>query len=341
MVVFFHYSSSFLPDFIFNNFFIRESWSFVDFFFVLSGYVIVFNYKNINNIDHLWIYIKKRFIRLYPLLFFTTTVFFFFIFVSNLFLSQYVSDPKEIKTLLLETCNSLFLLNSTPLFGDVTGMNYPSWSVSSEFISYLLFGVLSLYFVCKRYYISLIVIFISFILFSYIECNLIFGNWRFLRGLIGFNTGVCIYYLSIRKFNINNNIEYFIPILIIIYFYFFYSYDFEYKIILDLILRPLMFGLVILIFLKTNNFISKILDTKSLNFLGKISYSIYLNHAIIIIIIPRICFEIFELSQNIFTEIFIFITCSLLIVLYSYFTYRYIELGSSNFLKKILLNKKK
>ena len=340
MVVFFHYSSSFLPDFIFNNFIIRESWSFVDFFFVLSGYVIVFNYKNINNIDYLWIYIKKRFIRLYPLLFFSTIVFFSFSFVSNLFLSQYVSDPKEIKTLLIETCNSLFLLNSTPVFGDVIGMNYPSWSVSSEFISYLVFGVLSLYFVCKRYYMSLIVIFISFILLSYIEYNSIFGDWRFLRGLIGFNTGVCIYYLSIRKFNINNNIEYFIPILIISYFYFFYSYDFEYKIILDLILRPLMFGLVILILLKTNNFISKILDTKPLKFLGKISYSIYLNHAIIIIIIPRICFKILEVSQNIFTEIFVFISCSILTVLYSYLTYKYIELGSSNYLKNIFLNKK-
>ena len=70
MVVFYHYPQSFLPDFIFRNFFIRESWSFVDFFFVLSGFVISYNYSTLSNPNDFWLYIKKRIIRLYPLLFF-------------------------------------------------------------------------------------------------------------------------------------------------------------------------------------------------------------------------------------------------------------------------------
>ena len=64
MVVFYHYGETLIPDFIFNNFIIRQSWSFVDFFFVLSGFVIVYNYKNLCNVHDFWLYLKKRFIRL-------------------------------------------------------------------------------------------------------------------------------------------------------------------------------------------------------------------------------------------------------------------------------------
>ena len=55
MVVFYHYPQPFLPDFIFSNFFIRESWSFVDFFFVLSGFVISYNYSTLSNSNDFWL----------------------------------------------------------------------------------------------------------------------------------------------------------------------------------------------------------------------------------------------------------------------------------------------
>tara|TARA_B100000214_G_scaffold179562_2_gene129256 strand:+ start:958 stop:1983 length:1026 start_codon:yes stop_codon:yes gene_type:complete len=341
MVVFYHYSSEIIPDVIYNNFIIRQSWSFVDFFFVLSGFVIVYNYKNLCNVNDFYTYIKKRFIRLYPLLLFSTLVFLIFLVVSNTYLQDYMNNEKDIKSMFIDTCNTLLLLNSTSIIDGGVGMNYPSWSVSSEFICYLFFGISSLFFIRKKQFISLLIITGCIILnILNIESNTIkIGNLGFLRGLIGFNIGVLIYYLSNIKFNICNKIEYLVPVLILIYFYFFHTFEFENKSMIDFIFRPIMFGLTILILIKTNDYISKFLDAKPLKFLGKISYSVYLNHAILIIVIPKIIFDILAFTQNIFTEIFVFVVCLFFTVLYSYFTYKYIEFGFGKFLNKIIIKK--
>ena len=129
MVVFYHYPESYLPEFVFDNFFIRQSWSFVDFFFVLSGFVISYNYPSLSSVNDFFIYIKKRLIRLYPLLFFTTTVFLTFKLFSDVFFAELVNSPKSVKLYLLDTLNTLTMLNSTPIFGDASrnlGMNHPS-----------------------------------------------------------------------------------------------------------------------------------------------------------------------------------------------------------------------
>ena len=54
MVLFFHYRENMLPEMIYNNFLIRESYLFVDFFFVLSGYVIALNYNVLSMIINIW-----------------------------------------------------------------------------------------------------------------------------------------------------------------------------------------------------------------------------------------------------------------------------------------------
>ena len=46
MVVIYHYPQEFIPHFIHNFFIVAKSHLFVDFFFVLSGFVIAYNYNN-------------------------------------------------------------------------------------------------------------------------------------------------------------------------------------------------------------------------------------------------------------------------------------------------------
>ena len=115
-------------------------------------------------------------------------------------------------------------------------------------------------------------------------------TWFFLRGIIGFNIGCIVYWLSNKKFSIKNNLELILPLLIISVSYFFYNYEFSFKGVVNLIFRPLFFGFVILVLLKTNHYFSKFLESKPLKFLGKISYSIYLNHILLLLILPRITF---------------------------------------------------
>src|ERR1700750_2532859 len=66
MVVFFP-MSAFSNTIIINNEFIYNSDLFVDFFFVLSGFVIAYSYQSIKTRAELSKFYKKRFFRLYPL----------------------------------------------------------------------------------------------------------------------------------------------------------------------------------------------------------------------------------------------------------------------------------
>ena len=88
---------------IYNNFLIRESYLFVDFFFVLSGYVIALNYNIMIGSDALIKYLKKRFFRLYPLLLYTTLLFFCYYLVLKLMkiyiLVYHLEGPILFKTL--------------------------------------------------------------------------------------------------------------------------------------------------------------------------------------------------------------------------------------------------
>tara|TARA_B100001057_G_scaffold453971_1_gene499337 strand:+ start:2462 stop:3535 length:1074 start_codon:yes stop_codon:yes gene_type:complete len=338
MVVFYHYPQSFLPDFIFSNFFIRESRSFVDFFFVLSGFVISYNYSTLSNINDFWLYIKKRFIRLYPLLLFTTLVFLLFKVFSDNFFPELVNSPKSIKLYLLDTCNTLLMLNSTPVFGELSkylGMNHPSWSVSAEFISYVLFGLSSLFFFNKKNLFSFVTICLCVVVYAVKE-QFSFSNytWFFLRGIIGFNIGCIVYWLFTKKFSVKNNLELILPLFIISVSYFFYNYEFSFKGVVNLIFRPLFFGFVILVLLKTNHYFSKFLESKPLKFLGVISYSIYLNHILLLLILPRIAFKFFGFPQSFFSQFLVLSLTILFVILYSTLTYAYIELVLSKALKK-------
>jgi len=86
-----------------------------------------------------------------------------------------------------------------------------------------------------------------------------------------------------------------------------------------------------------NGYLSKFLDIKPLNFLGQVSYSVYLNHALLILLIPRISFSILKIPQNSSTEIYVLIASLLFIIFYSAYTYKYIELKGGQFLRKKML----
>ena len=338
MVVLYHYPRSFLPEFIFSNSFIRESWSFVDFFFVLSGFVISYNYSTLSSSNDFWLYIKKRFIRLYPLLLYTTLVFLLFKLLSDNFFADLVNSPKSIKLYLIDSFNTLLMLNSTPVFGEMSkylGMNHPSWSVSAEFISYVLFGLISLFFFNKKQLYLLIVTCLCFAVYI-IKEQFVTSNytWFFLRGIIGFNMGCVVYWIYNKKISVKNNLELILPFLIAIVFYVFHNYEFSFKGHLNLIFKPLLFSFVILVLLKTNHCFSRVLESRPLKYLGKISYSIYLNHILLLLALPRITFNFFGLHQSSYSELIVLLLTILVVILYSTLTFTYIESSFARILKK-------
>lgn len=336
MIIFFHYDSRILPEFISQNFIKTGAWIFVEFFFVLSGYVISYNYDNLSTKNEFWIYLKKRFIRLYPLLFFTVILYFLFELLGNTLLKSFINTPVEVIDLVIATIDSLLFTNSTPLFGDTDGgMNSPSWSISAEMISYILFGLTTIYFTKKYktiFYAVLIVI--SLIIILKFKPPV---NYFFLRAFVSFSLGYILFRVSNSKIVLKNWVEYLIPISLILVLYVIHDNTFGLAHFNGNFTINLIFFLSILILLKTNGVITRILDSRFIQFLGKISYSIYLNHLLLITIIPRVFFKILKIEQNTFSEIGVLIFSCAFILFYSSLTYKYIELKGGKFLKRKLL----
>lgn len=126
-----------------ENAFIRHGYLMVDFFFVLSGFVIALNYANrLSSPADLASFQRRRFWRLYPLHLFTLLVFLGIECLKYVFEQKtgivsnnpafVVSDAKAFLA-------NLFLLQGVVL--PELGFNIPSWSISVEFWTYLIFAL--------------------------------------------------------------------------------------------------------------------------------------------------------------------------------------------------------
>lgn len=336
LIVPIHYS--YFPEFLNNNFFINQSYTFVDFFFVLSGFVIAYNYNSISNYNDFWVYMKKRIARLYPLLLFTATLFLGYLIFKNYMSDFFPTTADKIYStneLLYQYIETLLLENANPIFGSGLGINSPTWSISAEITSYLVFGFVSIYAIGRTKNITLTLITLISILFFVYKGSLFWtGSYGFIRSLISFNLGYFVWLTYKMKFKLNNNLEYLIPILLVIIFYFLNKIE---NGMFGLSVIPLFFSLSIVTLLKTDGLLSKLLDTKPIQFLGKISYSIYLNHLLVVSLTPKIMFSIFKVPRNTTTEILVFLVSILIVVIYSNYTYKFIEVKGGKYLRKLML----
>jgi len=109
---------------------------FVDFFFILSGFVIAFAYaETLNNTSDVLIYLRRRLARIYPLYFLTLM---FFVGAALTGISHYATrsdSPSVVSQLAMVTSWSLH--THLPF-------NFPAWSISVEWAMYLLFPFIAL-----------------------------------------------------------------------------------------------------------------------------------------------------------------------------------------------------
>lgn len=328
MVVIYHFPST--EDFAgyvsTSNFMSRQGDLFVDFFFVLSGFVISLNYLNrLTTTLDFGNYLKLRFIRLYPLLLYTTLLFFGFEVLFNVFLPQFVSNPESPSVLLLQTAETLLFVNSTPILGSGPGMNYPSWSISGEMVAYIIFGLGVLYFshYKKVLFIAALLVCGAFLISinSYMETY----KFGFVRAILCFVCG-CLTYMAFVKYNKKPLpiFEYLMPVALLILFYVRYYYISDAELFTTLTI-PLLFSLSIYVYALSDGYIVKLMASKPFEFLGKISYSMYLNHALVVMLIPKFVFSIIKLPFNELTVSGTLAVSLIIVVIYSYLTYIFIE----------------
>lgn len=338
-IVFLHIEKELIPISLYSSFFVRESYIFVDYFFVLSGFVISLSYPKIFEFNLFANYLKKRFLRLYPLLIYTTLIMFLWIlfrdYIATIKPNLFVKvKGEDLSFNLLKLVDTIALTNSTKILGDTNGINYPSWSISAEMISYLTFGVISMLF--KKYKkVIFLIIYLLILLFCVYEQKYFFGSdFGFLRGIMCFSGGALAYevYTS-KKIKFPSVFENILPFIMLSVMFILYSlfpgFDFRFtstsKQLFGVIFIPTFFSISIYILTQTNGFFSKILENKILLFLGKISYSIYLNHALLIILIPKFLFRIVKIKPTELNQILVLIVTLTITIGYSYFTYNLIE----------------
>jgi len=328
MIVLFH--SPFHTQTIFSDF-IKHSSLFVDMFFILSGFVMAHSYidKIKKGLSFKYFFIK-RLLRLYPLHIVTL-----FIWLILLSIKYYLftigveqNNPFEINNLYSFIAN-IFLLQG---FLDYTSWNYPSWSISLEFYIYILFFILYKY-LKVNYILLCIFLFIIYlsIVYDFFDIYII---KRSFQTILEFFLGVVLYrlYTLLREFYYNKTIlTIFETILIISLIYTISEYDNSTLKFTTLLI--LFMGVTLISSFDIKGLIGEFLTNQKFVFIGKISYSIYMLHSLLLVFFYKIIINILHLEQvvdnskSVESQFNIIInSIILLIVIYiSKYSYIYIE----------------
>jgi peptidoglycan/LPS O-acetylase OafA/YrhL len=265
MVAIYHFST---VSFVASLPFIENGFLFVDFFFVLSGFVIASSYGDrLRNGFSITRFMFLRLGRLYPL----------HLFVLALYLCIAFFHPSDgysvrnfwITALLLQAFSD----------GNLGNWNPPSWSISAELWTYLIFALICQY--SGRFLIWLLAAFIIFtppmLWFTSDRYLDVCFQGALLRCLFGFSLGALAFMLwdsrsvaalSRKVFTIVEFIAACASLLIVsnagagpLSF-----------------LCPPVFMVTVLIFAQEGGAVSSLLRTRPLEALGALSYSIYMTH---------------------------------------------------------------
>lgn len=276
--VFFDANPSALPLFSAFKWFYLCGWNLVDFFFVLSGFIFMHVYsKKItdNKITEKDFFIL-RISRLYPLhiitLFTVAFIQYYRYFTGKGF---FQCDINDLYHLIL----NLFFIQAG-FFEDGLSFNGPSWSLSCEIIAYILF-----FYVLRKVKNPLpYFIFFVFIGMSILQkqLNMPLFNAPVGKMLIGFFIGCLTYVLNLQILKLekkNKNIIFLIILILSVLVGVMVQKAGYMKIFghWDRVMPLLVYPLMILSALNVL-FLNKFFSLKPFTYLGDLSYSIYLIH---------------------------------------------------------------
>lgn len=257
---------------------ISQGYLAVDFFFILSGFVLAMNYQrkfeNGFNIADFVNFIKKRVARIYPLHIIMLLAFLSFPLVFLIFDREFsFSERYDIFGLVL----SIFLMNSW--FGTALYWNVPSWSISTEMLAYLLFPMFVILFAKLKTVVKILASVLT--LFFFIWLIFYVFNARNLGDAIpqlGWVRCVLEFCIGMQIFNLLSNKSYNDK---------YFLFTILFSLILSVFLvsmgeknysyMPLILSASLIIFIKVELSFS-FRRPRILYWLGEISYSVYLSH---------------------------------------------------------------
>jgi peptidoglycan/LPS O-acetylase OafA/YrhL len=344
-VVIFHMD---LVDSITELNFFKGSSILVDFFFVLSGFVLTHSYgfrQHLNFYD----FMKARFFRLYPLHFFIFLVLIMLQFVKILATHYggivFSEAPFTNNFAVHEIIPNLLLLQSWTSFTSHFSFNYPSWSISIEFYLYILLFITIVTFGINKKICWLIVSVSAFLLIFFKSDILVLPV---LRGLLCFFGGACTY-LAYKKLSciiINKSLASCVELCLILLIVYVVKSNFENQ----LIVAALLFMLTVLFFSFESGVISSLLKIKPFQLAGKLSYSIYMIHATILFFLTYTAMILQKITGGQITSViesktylnfgnsminnFVILLTLVIVIYLSSLSYKYIEMNGQKLNKR-------
>ncbi len=298
----------------------------VSYFFILSGFIMIVAYHRKEKIAYLDYY-RNRFARIYPL------------YVLGLLLylvTRYAGFS------IYDGFLYLFGLQSW-IPGKAMVLNFPGWSISVEFLFYLIFPLLYNYFY-SRGNKSIWVVSTMIWVVTQVFCTLYFGS-SYYEGPHTESHELLYYFpmMHINEFLVGNLAGLFFvkntrqknyDLSIIIIFLF---------IIFSLIFVPLFYhnGLMAVLFIplivlisKNNGMLTRLFSFKPLEYLGEASYAVYITHIPILYILREVL-KLKNYDPGIDNVFWIYMV---VLIITSVLFYQFIEKPLRDYLKKIKIS---
>jgi len=296
----------------------------VSYFFILSGFIMIVAYHKKDRINY-FDYYKNRFARIYPL----------YVLGLLLYLITRYSGFSFYKAF-------LYLLGlQSWIPGEAMILNFPGWSISVEFLFYLIFPLLYNHFYSKGNK-SVWVITAIIWMVTQVFCSLYAGS-LYYEGPHTESHELLYYFplMHINEFLVGNlaglffvknhkQKNYDVPVIVIFLL-----------ILLALIFVPLFYhnGLMALLFIpliilisKNNGTLTRIFSLKPLEYLGEASYAVYITHIPVLYILR----EILE-QYNLGIDTIFWMYMGVLMITSALF-YQFIEKPLRDYIKKIKIS---
>lgn len=347
-VVIFHFISM-MPHSLERSSFVRNSYLFVDFFFVLSGFVLCHSYRGkISSPQDLMRFVVRRFGRVWPLHAVVLVSF-----IAAIVWINWLPHPSGLALTWSNSAYavdaivpSLFLLNAMGLFGSV--WNGPAWSIGAEFYVYLLFALLALTAGRRLVLPSLILSITGLVLMYQWAPSFMNSTWDYgiIRCIAGFFGGVVafhVYEMMERKGLLCATLREAGAVALVVFFVVFAGNGADAVSPLSLA-APAVFGLVVVVFAGQQGIISLALRAPPFQALGRYSFSIYMIHQPLLI---GLCYGLW--SSGYYTKAFngavtqpwmgsvdlVMMDFVLAVILVSAASYRFVELPARRAFRRL------
>lgn len=293
IVICLHHSTMFIGE----QSWLKHGYICVEFFFILSGYFL-YNSFSKEKAHSTTKYVLKRVERLWPEYAVAAIL---AILSRGVFLNDFN---------LSKAINELLMVRNTGLFR-LGGYNYPTWYIPVMFVcGIFIYGMLTVW---NTQYKRIIAPFIILIGYTYIwglETGI--ENWRYtaffsipmIRGMCGMSIGVLIgAFVDGESFSIINKFSATVIELVSLVFI---VVGITTNMVDDMV-TIVAFSSLVLVTVKQSGCLSNLLSKMNIwNKLGKYTYSIYLNHAVIIYVLKYVNENIFTITPVLQIPIMIF-----------------------------------